>query len=71
MAQMILATKEKQIMAMGSKLVVARGWGEERGSGMDGEFWGWWMQTVTFGMNKQWGPTVQHRKLCPVSWVRT
>ena len=24
----------------------------------------------TFRMGKQWDATVQHRKLCPVSWVR-
>ena len=36
MVQLILSTKEKQIMAKESRLVVARGmWG---GSGMDGEF---------------------------------
>ena len=29
------------------------------------------MQTITFRMDKQWGPTVQHRDLCPVSWGRT
>ena len=25
--------------------------------------WGWWIQTVTFEMDGQWGPTVQHREL--------
>ena len=29
------------------------------------------MQTVTFGMDKQCGPTVQQRVLYPISWVRT
>ena len=24
----------------------------------------WWMQTLTFGMNGQWGLTLQHRELC-------
>ena len=24
------------------------------------------MQTVTFGMNGLWGPTVQHRELCVI-----
>ena len=28
------------------------------------------MQTFTLGIDKQWGPTVQHRELCPISWVR-
>ena len=31
------------------------GWGKE----LDGQgVWGWWVQTVTFGMDKQLGPTV-------------
>ena len=25
--------------------------------------WGVWMQTVTFGMERQWGPALQHREL--------
>ena len=32
---------------------------------------GWQMQITTFGMNKQWGPSVQHRELCPDFWDRT
>ena len=31
------------------------------GSGMD-RVWGLGMQTVTFGMDGQWGPTAQHRE---------
>ena len=27
-------------------------------------------QTVTFRMDKQWGPTAQHKELYPVSWDR-
>ena len=27
---------------------------------------GFWMQTVMFGMDGQWGPTVQHRELCVI-----
>ena len=26
--------------------------------------WGWRRQTVTSGMDGQWGPTAQHRELC-------
>ena len=26
--------------------------------------WGWWIQTVTFGIDGQWGSTVHHRELC-------
>ena len=38
--------------------------GDERG------VCGLWMQTITFRKNKWRSPTVQHRELCPVSWVR-
>ena len=30
-----------------------------------------YLYQFTFRMNKQWGPTVQHRELCPVTWGRT
>ena len=26
--------------------------------------WAFYMQTLIFGMDGQWGPTVQHRKMC-------
>ena len=29
------------------------------------------ISSITFGIDKQGGPTVQHRELCPISWVRT
>ena len=41
------------ITDMESSLVVASGQ----------EVWGWWMKTVTFGMDGKWGPTIQHREL--------
>ena len=42
-----------------------------QGVEVDGQgVWGWKMQTITFGMDKQWGRTVQHRELYPISWVR-
>jgi len=47
MAQMVLSTKQKEIVDMESRFVVA---GEEReGVGWMGSL-GWWMQTITFGM---------------------
>ena len=52
MAQMIPSTKQKQITAKESRLVVPR-------SGVDGHF-GFWMQTVILGMDGQWNPTVQY-----------
>ena len=47
-----------------NRLVVAKGKGEE--VGWTGRL-GWLMQTITFRMDRQWGPTVQHRELYPVS----
>ena len=29
------------------------------------------MQTITFWVDKQWGPSVQHRELYPIFWDRT
>ena len=47
-------------MAKESRLVVPRrewdGWVVQ----------GFWMQTVIFGMDGQWGPIVQHRELCVI-----
>ena len=28
--------------------------------------WGWRMQTVTFRVDGQWGPTIHHRELCMI-----
>ena len=39
MAQMILSTKQKQILDRESRLAFARGEGGEKG--MDGGVWGW------------------------------
>jgi len=37
------------------------------GSGMDGQgVWGEQVQTIPLRMDKQWGPTVQHRELYPI-----
>ena len=61
MAQMILPTKQKEITAKESRLVVA---GRGRGDEWDGQgVWAFCMRTVTFGMDGRWGPTVQHREL--------
>ena len=47
------------------RLVVAKGRTERRGK--DWEF-GVSRSTTTFRMDKQQGPTVQHRELYPISW---
>ena len=61
MAQMNLSTKQKQITAKESRLVVPGGRREE--NGMDRQF-GVWGCKLLFGMDGQWGPIVQHRELC-------
>ena len=40
---------------------------EQDGLGICGRY----MQTITFSLDKQWGPIVQHRELHPISWDRT
>ena len=39
---------------------------EGEGSGMMGIWGAFWMQPVIFGMDWQWGPTVQHREICVI-----
>ena len=49
--------------------------GQEKKTSPGGTLWEWngrtvqdfWMQTVIFGMNGQWGPTVQDRELCVIA----
>ena len=40
------------------------GWGERDGLGVCGLQ----MQTTTFNMDRQQGPTAHHRELYPISW---
>ena len=43
--------------------------GSQQGGGREWDGWGVWgfgMQTVTFGMDGQWDPTIQHRELCVI-----
>ena len=60
MAQIILSTKQKQITAKETRLVVTSGEGRKRDGWAVPDFW---MQTVIFGMGGQWGPTVWHWKM--------
>ena len=71
MEQMILSKKrkkiQKQIMAKKSRLGVPKR--ERGGSGIGWAFgrrwWGEvWMQTLMFGMDGQWNPTVPHKEMC-------
>ena len=52
------------MMAKESRLGIPKG--EGKGSGMNGHLGVFWMQTVIFGMDGQWGPAVQHRETCVI-----
>ena len=41
--------------------------GEAGGGGIETEIWDYQMQTSTYRMDKQQGPTVQHKELYPIS----
>ena len=58
---MILSTK--QITDMERNLWLLGG-GEREWDGWG--VWGWWIQTVTVGVDGQWTPAVQHRELCVI-----
>ena len=61
MAPMILSTKQKQITAKESSLVAAR----EGGRVWDGHgVWGWWIQSVTLGMDGLWSPLLYSTGKC-------
>ena len=62
---MNFSTKQKDVM---DGLVVAKG--ERERTRMDGEFGDGRGKLLTFRMDKQSGPNVQHRELHPVSWDR-
>jgi len=70
MAEMIPSTKQKQIIAKESRLVVPR---EEEGGRREWDgraVWGFWMQTVICAIDGQWGLAVQHRELFVIGdWV--
>ena len=61
MTKIIPSTEQRQTMAMENRFMVVRGreWDGWR-------VWGWRMQPATFGMDEQWGPTVQHREMCVI-----
>ena len=53
MAQMIPSTKQKHIMDMENRL-----WLPGRKEWDAWQVCDWWIQTITFGMDGQWAPTV-------------
>ena len=62
---MNLSVKQKQTHKYREQICGCQGGG---GREWDGQgVWGWQMQTITFRMDRQQGPTVQHRKLYSVS----
>ena len=60
---MILTTKQKKIMDMESRPVVAR----EEQVEWTASLWLVDKNYITFRMDEQWDPTMQHRELC--DWV--
>ena len=68
MAQMNLSTKQKQTHRHREQTCGCQGRGGREWDGLG--VGGWQMQTITFRINKQSSPTVQHRELYPISWDR-
>ena len=68
-AQMNPSTEQKQTHRHGEQASGCQGgWGREQ----DGQgVWGQQMQTITFRMDKQRGPAVQHSELYPITCDRT
>ena len=66
---MNLSIKQKQTHRHGQQTCSCQG-----GGGREWErlgVWGRQMQTITFRMNKQQGPPVQHRELYSISYDKT
>ena len=66
MAQVNLSTKQKQTHRHRDQTCGCQGGGRRDRDGLG--LWGWQMQTIIFRMDKQQGPTVQHRELYPIPW---
>ena len=66
---MILPKNNKQTNKK-QKQIMQQTWGSRVGGGEGVGWMGilgiWEMQTVLFGMNGQWDPTVQHREMCVI-----
>ena len=63
---MNLSTKQKQTHRQREQTGGCPGEGGRERDGL--VIWGWQMQTITFRMDKQQGPAVQHRELYLVFW---
>ena len=65
MTQMNLSTKQKQTYRRREQTCGCHG---EVQRGRDGPgIWGWWLKTITYGIDKPPGPTVEHRELYSIS----
>ena len=62
---MNLSMKQKQIHRYKEQICGCQGW--ECGEGWIGS-WDQQIQTITYRMDKQQGPTVQHRELYSISY---
>ena len=65
---MIMSIKQKQTQRHREQTCGCQGRGGREWDGLS--VWGQQMQNITFGMNKQQGPTIQHRELYLISWHR-
>ena len=63
--QVILSTKQETDNSEGEQTCGFQGAGEMESDGQT--LGGFWKQTVIFGMDGQWGPTLQHRELCVIT----
>ena len=63
------STKQRQSQGHREQTCGHQGGGGRKWDGWG--VWGWQMQTIAFRMDKQCGPTVQHREVCSIFWDRT
>ena len=66
---MNLSTKQKETHGHEAQTCSCQEGGEGEWDGLG--VWGQQMQTITYRMNKQQGPTLQNRELYLISWDRT
>ena len=68
MVQMNLSTKQKRLTDLENELRIAEG----RAGGWDSQgVWDQCVDSATFKMDNQQGPTVQRMELCPVFWEQS
>ena len=65
---MSLSTKQQQNHRNKEQTVIASGEGGRKWDGWG--VWGWQVQIITFRMDKQGDPAVQHKELYPITYDR-